>query len=187
MLKNEQSENLTGSTIKNDLGVDCISRKAVEDITWQEPSYTDALNVLTEVRDKVRELPSVYPKNNKLSDGYYKREYLRDLGKEIYHELCKEVHGKEDCPCTNQTTSCLAKFRVCDADRAIGRVIDRKIAELPSVYPKSEKPSGDWIERQEPLGEDDVDIFYMCTNCHETFDYPTNYCPNCGADMRGEE
>lgn len=37
---------------------DLISRQAVENITWEEPSYTDPLNVLTEVRDKVRELPS---------------------------------------------------------------------------------------------------------------------------------
>ena len=40
---------------------DCISREAVEKITWEEPSYDDALNVLTEVRDKVRALPSVTP------------------------------------------------------------------------------------------------------------------------------
>lgn len=37
---------------------DLISREAVENITWEEPSYSDPLNVLTEVRDKVRELPS---------------------------------------------------------------------------------------------------------------------------------
>lgn len=41
---------------------DCISRKAAEEITWEEPSYTDALNVLTEVREKIRQLPSVTPK-----------------------------------------------------------------------------------------------------------------------------
>lgn len=41
---------------------DCISREAVEKVTWEEPSYDDALNVLTEVRDKVRALPSVKPK-----------------------------------------------------------------------------------------------------------------------------
>lgn len=41
---------------------DCISRQAAENITWDEPSYTDALNFLTEVRDKTRALPSVTPK-----------------------------------------------------------------------------------------------------------------------------
>lgn len=45
---------------------DCISRQAVEKITWEEPSYTDALNVLTEVRDKVRALPSVKPQEPKI-------------------------------------------------------------------------------------------------------------------------
>lgn len=38
---------------------DAISRQAVLDVTWEEPSYTDALNVLTEVRDKVKALPPV--------------------------------------------------------------------------------------------------------------------------------
>jgi hypothetical protein len=50
-------------TTKNDLAVDCISRKAALDITWHDPSYSDPLNVLTEVRDKIRELPSVTPQN----------------------------------------------------------------------------------------------------------------------------
>lgn len=40
---------------------DAISRQAVEKITWEEPTFTDALNVLAEVRDKVRALPSVTP------------------------------------------------------------------------------------------------------------------------------
>lgn len=40
---------------------DTISRQAVERITWEEPTYSDPLNVLTEVRDKVRALPSSQP------------------------------------------------------------------------------------------------------------------------------
>lgn len=32
-----------------------IDREKAENTTWEEPSYTDALNVLTEVRDKIRE------------------------------------------------------------------------------------------------------------------------------------
>jgi hypothetical protein len=48
-------------TTKNDLVVDCISRKAALDITWHDPSYSDPLNVLTEVRDKIRDLSSVTP------------------------------------------------------------------------------------------------------------------------------
>ena len=32
--------------------------KAIE-ATWEQPTYTDPLNVLTEVRDRIRELPTV--------------------------------------------------------------------------------------------------------------------------------
>lgn len=37
---------------------DLISRQAAIDATWFEPSYTDPLNVLTEVRDRLEALPS---------------------------------------------------------------------------------------------------------------------------------
>ena len=41
---------------------DFISRQAAIDATWFEPSYTDPLNVLTEVRDRLKALPSAQPK-----------------------------------------------------------------------------------------------------------------------------
>ena len=65
-------------TSKNDLGVDCISRKAALDITWQDPSYSDPLNVLTEVRDKIRELPSVTPQLSSELEKNSKLEKIRD-------------------------------------------------------------------------------------------------------------
>ena len=40
---------------------DLISRQAAIDATWEEPSYTDPLNVLTEVRDRIEALPSAQP------------------------------------------------------------------------------------------------------------------------------
>ena len=40
---------------------DLISRQAAIDLTWFEPSYTDPLNVLTEVRDRLKALPSAQP------------------------------------------------------------------------------------------------------------------------------
>ena len=48
---------------------DLISRQAVENITWEEPSYSDPLNVLTEVREKVRALPSVENKGEWIMRG----------------------------------------------------------------------------------------------------------------------
>ena len=40
---------------------DSISRQAAIDTTWEEPSYTDPLNILTEVRDRIKALPSAQP------------------------------------------------------------------------------------------------------------------------------
>ena len=40
---------------------DTISRQAAIDATWFDPSYTDPLNVLTEVRDRLKALPSAQP------------------------------------------------------------------------------------------------------------------------------
>ena len=44
---------------------DLISRAAAIDATWFEPSYTDPLNVLTEVRDRLKVLPSAQPERIK--------------------------------------------------------------------------------------------------------------------------
>ena len=52
-------------------------------------------------------------------------------------------------------------------------------------------PKGNWIEEEVGF---DGDIAYRCSNCNELFwleegtpkDNEYNYCPNCGADMRGD-
>lgn len=41
--------------------LDTISRQKAIDATWFEPNYTDPLNVLTEVRDRLKALPSAQP------------------------------------------------------------------------------------------------------------------------------
>lgn len=40
---------------------DLISRRKAINATWFEPSYTDPLNVLTEVRDRLEALPAAQP------------------------------------------------------------------------------------------------------------------------------
>lgn len=37
---------------------DLISRQAAIEILWEEPSYSDPINVLTEARDRIKSLPS---------------------------------------------------------------------------------------------------------------------------------
>ena len=40
---------------------DLISRQAAIEATWEEPTYSEPLNVLTEVRDRLKGLPSAQP------------------------------------------------------------------------------------------------------------------------------
>lgn len=70
---------------------DAISRQAVLDVTWEEPSYTDALNVLTEVRDKVKALPPVTP-HHKMGQWieHVERDDWDD-SEEVWYE-CDQCH-----------------------------------------------------------------------------------------------
>jgi hypothetical protein len=84
-----------------------ISLNAVEKITWEEPPYTDALNVLTWVRDKIRELPPVTPQIiddikaeiQASMDMYKGCEYIGDKARrdELWHvlEIIDKHTGKE--------------------------------------------------------------------------------------------
>jgi hypothetical protein len=56
---------------------DCISRQAAIDATWEEPTYTDPLNVLTEVRDRIKALPSAKPDLSSYSDKLWRNAYER--------------------------------------------------------------------------------------------------------------
>lgn len=65
-----------------------------------------------------------------------------------------------------------------------------KIAELALNYLEVAEPkTGRWVEDTEQSAKH-IEKIYFCSNCHnfeawgETELY--NFCPNCGADMRGE-
>ena len=84
---------------------DCISRKAVEEITWEEPSYTDALNAITEIRDKIRQLPSVTPQSKTgwipvserlpETDGVYLTYIVNTYDNQLsYIMICDYIHPK---------------------------------------------------------------------------------------------
>ena len=44
------------------------------------------------------------------------------------------------------------------------------------------RPKGEWIK----MAFDDKTIVY-CSECHSHYEYPFNFCPNCGAQMGGKE
>lgn len=104
-----------------EVGTDCISRQAAIDATWEEPSYTDPLNVLTEVRDRIEALPSAQPERIRGRWIYTGVKFPNWEGQVVSEAICSECNG-------------ISYFR---------RAFDKYIG--------------------------------------------ANICPNCGADMRGEQ
>ena len=57
------------------------------------------------------------------------------------------------------------------------------VENAPTIDPESLRPKG----YKEPIGYDEVyTMFFKCRVCGcEDLTAASNYCPNCGADMRG--
>ena len=69
-------------------------------------------------------------------------------------------------------------FKVKKQDRSCGLI--RRLEDLPSAHP--ERPKGEWVEKPHVYG-----VAY-CSLCdYELHTNDTNFCPNCGADMRGDQ
>ena len=57
------------------------------------------------------------------------------------------------------------------------------IAEQPTIDPESLRHKGEW--KLLPTGEI-IEFVWECSNCKHKIGVPFKFCPNCGADMRGE-
>lgn len=57
--------------------------------------------------------------------------------------------------------------------------LQEEIQNLPSAEPEQ----GEW----ERIPYSMADYGSRCSLCHFKVGNPTNFCPNCGADMRGEK
>ena len=66
------------------------------------------------------------------------------------------------------------------------RLAESKIAEevksLPSVTPS--RPCGRWAKS---FNDTEGEVRFYCSECGMWEYFETDYCPNCGADMRGVE
>ena len=62
---------------------------------------------------------------------------------------------------------------------------------LLDKVPSADRPKGEWIEDYHGNGWNDY-WDYTCSNCGKRYERAdavlckANFCPNCGADMRGE-
>lgn len=61
------------------------------------------------------------------------------------------------------------------------RVKAERIAYLEQKLAEMDRPKGEWADVS---GEGTA---YKCSECGEVMCCNDNFCPNCGADMRGEE
>lgn len=81
--------------------MDLIKREDAIKVTWQEPSYTDAINALTEVRERIKGIPSAEPKQGEwiireVKFGIYKYQ-CKDCGWYEYHAY-GDVKPHNFCP-----------------------------------------------------------------------------------------
>ena len=61
-------------------------------------------------------------------------------------------------------------------------VIQRWRKEIPAAD-VAPVVHAEWV----PFGKRGIyGMIYACSSCHAKYDGKTNYCPNCGADMREE-
>ena len=98
------------------------------------------------------------------------------------NEILKALEQtSEDCisrQAVQNLTATLLSDYLHDEDREKIEKLDAEIGDLPSIQPKK----GEWILHPfEHVAE--------CSVCKAwvSIDMMTNYCPNCGADMRGDK
>ena len=92
-------------------------------------------------------------------------------GKEVIHDT-SVFEWCHDCKEYDQEKHCCHRW---------SKVIKQTIDEVTVRQGKWLRAYGD----HEAFG---VRPFYRyCSECNEATVFPYNYCPNCGADMRGEE
>lgn len=70
---------------------------------------------------------------------------------------------------------------------------DWKVDECPTINPESLRPKGEWIEVKAKNFYGCMITAYECTNCKKhsvgqiAITMKSDFCPNCGADMRGDK
>jgi len=69
--------------------------------------------------------------------------------------------------------------------RDVKMVAVSEIKNLPSAQP--EPHEGEWVQVSAQRYFTSASYFYRCNVCGENNPRNTNYCPNCGAKMKGAE
>ena len=93
-----------------------------------------------------------------------------------HEEIQAQVHGREFSTCFMSPGGTMSTE---------WWYVENLIEDAPTI---EERKTGKWKRTyldHEAMGER-PSIFY-CSVCNQCIAFPVNYCPNCGADMRGDE
>lgn len=165
---------------------DLISRQAVLDIFGDiHPLDYNAKSYVTQIK----ELPSAEKTANKININECVKVKLTDYGKEIfYHQYdnLNKAFGKEIIKPSYPTVDNdgYTSFQLWYFMNLYGRYIDmgvqNVIEPLEIVFESAEKPA-EWVSKEGIFGA------AYCSKCdYELRTNDTNYCPNCGRRMKGE-
>lgn len=135
-----------------------------------------------------------------INEEMIKNKFQRGLALTVEESLyfCnKYIESLEQKPCEEEQQPCEDCISLNKLDDIITKAIDESenqtecqtlrwvldvMSELPSVTPKQK--TGKWKLLSCTYGHGCV---YTCSKCGETEFYVSNYCPNCGCQMKGEE
>ncbi len=114
----------------------------------------------------------------------------------VFYELKADIVNFEELTTKNDLgVDCISRQEVLQLlANSIGKTntyLQTAVLKMSSVTPQ-EPRKGEWCPQN-----DDYFDWYECSECgygnegemqySSEYDVRTNYCPNCGADMRGEE
>lgn len=123
---------------------------------------------------------------------YYLQNHTNDYSEESHTAMMMAIKALEQEPCDD----CVRRQAVIDAISAnsvfeneynlTASRIQNAVEALPPVKPKSK--IGHWIEVTNGRGGHECDLCHEYAPSYKDGDERlTKYCPNCGADMRGEQ
>lgn len=136
-------------------------------------------------------LPNIYydkDKSMKCAEEHRQlAEWLKELKRYKKQEFCDDAISRQSMHIELEKWIIYGEYKYSNATKYLYDRIDR----LPSVTPQQKM--GKWINQHIIYDNATID-FKVCSECRYEFSYDAetgvsdaNYCPNCGAKMKGSE
>ena len=114
------------------------------------------------------------------------------INQAAFEALGMEIKALEQQPCEDTISRQVAIEKISETiwDTAVANDVKTILKELPSAQPSAhqERMMGRWVPVTNGRGG------YECDQCHnyapsyqDGAEWLSDFCPNCGADMRGEQ